>query len=249
MRFYGDYIGSDECDITVNFIGGDADHIFLKNRKNQPKDWYYRNKVITCSFNRNGHRSKNIEDIDLDNYILFTGCSHTQGTGLEEDKTYVAQLSKKLNCDYYNLAIPATGLDVVEHNLLLWMATVPKKPKFVVIQWPDHSRYTSYNENFLHLLERGTWNTEPEFQRFVVSAEISGLYYARKFMTINLIKNVLKVPYITLNVNNQVQYDTENLCLRTIDLARDLGHSGIKSHTVFTDILYDKVIRDKYVNV
>jgi hypothetical protein len=249
MRFYDDFIGSDEYETTVNFIGGDADHIFYKNKKKQPKNWYYRNKVITYSFNRWGHRSKNIEDINLDNYILFTGCSHTQGTGLEEDKTYAAQLSNRLNCDYYNLAIPATGIDVVEYNLLLWLAKIPKRPKLIIIQWPDHSRFTSYNETFLHLLERGTWNSEPEYKKFVASAEISGLYYTRKHMAFNLIKNVLNVPYLTVNVNNQSHYDLENLCLKTIDLARDLSHSGILSHTAFTDILYQRIARDKYVNV
>jgi hypothetical protein len=248
MRFYDDFIGSDDYDTTVEFIGGDADHIYLKNRKKQPKNWYYRDKKVFYSFNRWGHRSKNIEDINLDNYILFTGCSHTQGTGLEEDKTYVAQLSNKLNCDYYNLAIPATGIDVVEYNLLLWMARVKKKPKLVILQYPDHSRFTSYNESFLHLIERGTWDTEPEFQKFVASAEMSGLYYARKFMAVQLIKNTINVPLLTINVNNQSQYDTLNLSLKTIDFARDLSHSGIQSHTVFTDILYQKILQDKYMD-
>ena len=47
-------------------------------------------------------------DDDQDNYILFIGCSHTMGVGLELEKTYPHILSEKLKMDYYNLAVPAT---------------------------------------------------------------------------------------------------------------------------------------------
>lgn len=249
MKFHDDFIGSDESNTITNFIGGDADHTFYKNREKQPIDWYYRDVIIEYSFNRWGHRSKNIEDLDLNNYILYTGCSHTQGTGLEENKTYPHQLSKKLNCDYYNLAIPATGIDIIEYNLLLWMARINKPPKLIVLQWPDFSRFTSHNENYLHLLERGTWNTEPEYRKFIASADISGLYNARRAMAWKLIKSVIKVPIITVNINNQAQFDNEPIWLRTIDFARDLSHSGNASNAEFAELIYQKIIKDKYMNV
>jgi DNA polymerase III alpha subunit len=53
-----------------------------------------------------------IEDIDLNNYILFIGCSHTEGIGLELQTTYPYLVSEELKCDYYNLGLGGTGIDV-----------------------------------------------------------------------------------------------------------------------------------------
>jgi hypothetical protein len=33
----------------------------------------------------------------------------------------------------------------IEYNLLTWFFTVIKKPKLVLVQWPDHSRYIEYD--------------------------------------------------------------------------------------------------------
>jgi len=88
MIIYNDFLGSDNSNITLDFVGGDSKQQFNKNVLTQPIDWYYHDKKLTYSFNNQGHRSKNFKDIDQDNYILFTGCSHTMGIGLELEKTY-----------------------------------------------------------------------------------------------------------------------------------------------------------------
>ena len=127
MKLYNDFLGSDVSNVAYKFVGGDSNAQFNKNSAAQPSDWYYHNKTLTYSFNNQGHRSKNFENIDQDNYILVTGCSHTMGVGLELEKTYPYIVSKELGVDYYNLAVPATGIDVVEYNLLTWFFTINKK--------------------------------------------------------------------------------------------------------------------------
>ena len=61
----------------------------------------------------NNFTGERAQEIILNNYILFTGCSHTKGVGLALEDTYPYLLAQKLNCDYYNLALGGTGQDVM----------------------------------------------------------------------------------------------------------------------------------------
>lgn len=240
MKLHNGFIGSDHHNVILPFIGGDSEQQLINNSKKMPEDWYYNNVEITYNYNNYGHRCKNVEEIDQHNYILFIGCSHTMGVGLELEKTFPYLLSEKLGMDYYNLAVPATGIDVLEYNLLTWLFKM-KNPKLIVVQWPDHSRFIEYDSIHDHVLERGSWNQEPNYTSFIVNAEDTGLFYARKALSARLIKTVSKkTPTIMCNFGSQQQYEIQNLCMRTLDKARDLSHAGIKSHANFVDmILYD----------
>jgi hypothetical protein len=252
MRIYNDFIGSDDSNTTLKFIGGDSEKQFIQAIEKMPKDWYYNNTEILYNYNNLGHRCKNFEDLDQDNYILFIGCSHTMGVGLELEKTYPHLLSEKLRMDYYNLAVPATGNDVVEYNLSTWFFKMNKKPKLVIVQWPDHTRFIEYDELHRHSLERGSWNTDPNYVSFIVNAEDAGMFKARGVMAENMLKNIIEVPMITCNFGSQKGYGIYDLYMTRVDRARDLNHAGINSHYAFTKMLLNyievnKLIkRDKY---
>jgi len=230
MIFANDFIGQDKAGRTMLFYGGDEEDTLQRNLEKMPEDWYYRDKTITYVFNNNGHRCKEIEQIDLDNYILFTGCSHTEGIGLEIETTFPYLVAKELGCDYYNMGIAASGLDVLEYNLLTWFHKVKKKPKFIVIQWPDHSRYVTFGEDNTHILPNGTWNAENEHKRFLLSSEEAGFFHARKYIATRMIESVIDVPIIKMTFSSLAQYDGNSLILRRLDYARDCSHTGIKSH-------------------
>jgi hypothetical protein len=237
MKFYEDFIGEDTSDTIMYYTGGDTEEQYLENVKSQPIDWYYKDKSISYNFNKHGHRSKNISDIDLNNYILFAGCSHTMGVGLELETTYPYIISKELGLDYYNIAIAASGPDVLQHNVLNWYYSIPQKPKLIMVQWPDHSRFLSYNTEYKNLMPKGNWRGDDETLRFIVDCEDSGLFYARKKFITELLSNVLQVPLIKFNYANQIGYDHDPLKMRKVDLARDLAHSGPLSHKKFSDSL------------
>ena len=130
---------------NVKFHGSDSKEVFEHNLKIQPNDWYYRTHEITYDRNSNGHRCKEIKDINLDNYILFAGCSHTEGVGLELEKTYPYLLAQKMKCDYYNLAVGGTGVDVLNHNIVSWFAKIKQPPKLLIVQWQVQGRVTVKN--------------------------------------------------------------------------------------------------------
>lgn len=247
MIMHNLYIGENATDVTMPFVGGDSEIQFVNNSKKMSADWYYHKTPITYTINNNGHRSSDIKDIDLENYILVTGCSHTYGVGLELENTYPYKLAAALKCSYYNIAMPATGIDVMEYNLLMWMSKVKQKPKFVVIQMPDHSRYCNHNPYISKdfLIEGGSWATDPEEQKMVINCEDTGFFYARKLLTYKNIKRVLDgVPTLYFNVYGQKNTQTNAIKMRKLDLARDLSHFGILSNNRLSVDIYDYIKRE-----
>lgn len=240
MKFYNDFIGEEHTNKTFKFITGDEEERFLKNCETQPDDWYYRNIDISYEYNSYGHRSPDISQVDFDNYILFSGCSHTVGVGLELEKTYPYLLSKALNCSYYNLAIPATGIDIVEYNVVSWLFKFPKKPKLIVIQWPDFSRFTSCLPGYENLLQNGSWSNDEYVKKLLASADITGFMYARRKISSDLLLIAAnKIPVLSFNYANQVPVNHRVEHFRRLDYARDISHSGMKSHEMFAKTLLE----------
>jgi len=237
MRLNYPFLGYDETNFTRNFSGGDEEESFLQNLNTQPDDWYYRNADITYSYNEYGHRCKNIAELDLDNYILFTGCSHTEGVGLELEKTYAHKLSTALGYDYYNLAKAGTGIDTMIYNLNMWFLLVQKKPKYMFVQWPDETRFT-----IIHGVQAdpcGAWKNDEDTQKFIYYGDKLNFFLSRKTLAEkNTQLMVDESALININVMHQKNSEGSKLILHKNDLARDLAHPGIQSHEkLVNDIL------------
>lgn len=242
MRLQNGFIGNNITNQVKLFEPGDSEETFIKNLKNASDDWYYKNIEITYRFNENGHRSKSINELDLNNYMIVTGCSHTFGIGLELEKTYAHLLANKLKFDYYNMAMPGSGVDVLEYNLLSWFGKIKQKPKLVIVQTPDYSRYCNYNTyidtNFL--VESGSWTLDPEEQKMVVNCEESGFFNARKIFVYKNISNIVNVPTIFVNVTGLLNI-TSGLKMRKKDFARDLSHYGIISNQYCANDIFNHI--------
>ena len=119
-------------------FGMDGEDRYVTNLKNMPSDWTYRTQQVHYRYDTFGFRigSESLED----DYILFSGCSHTEGVGLAIEHTYSRLVSSALNSTYYNLAVGGSGIDILVHNMLLFLSC-NKKPSKVIIQWPDSHRF------------------------------------------------------------------------------------------------------------
>lgn len=230
MKFHHKFLGADEAGQTNEFTSDDNEAMFAENLQIMPKDWYYRNKKIIYSFNEYGHRCKSPKDLDFDNYFLAVGCSHTLGTGLELDKTYIYLLSQHLNCDYYNLAVSGSGLDVAEHNILMWLSECAKLPKFLIFQWPSFIRYCSHNANYDNIMPNGLWNENENNLKFIALADESGLFLARKKLINALLENYRQFPVINIEHNSNAGFLSASLYFKELDRARDNSHPGIKGN-------------------
>lgn len=261
LSLNNDFLGYHPVEHNVEFSGSDTEQLYAENLKLQPDDWYYRTNKISYVRNSNGHRCKEVSDIDLDNYVLYTGCSHTEGIGTRLENTYPHLLSNKLNCDYYNLALGGTGTDVVNYNLVMWFAKIKKPPKLIVLQWPHHTRATTkFFENPYNFIPEpwynyGIWSTKDtnnknhkDIGNFLASGEDIGFFKSLRILSKILVRNITNCPILELSTSHDPLNEGEYK-LKQIDTARDTtpamphGHLGIKSELINANLLYEEAVK------
>ncbi len=227
-----DFIGYEPIEHNVLFSGSDTEELYTQNLKSNSIDWYYRTNQIRYIRNSNGHRCKEIKDIDLNNYILYAGCSHTEGIGLELEKTYPYLLAHSLNCDYYNLGIGGTGIDVLLHNLIVWYGTVKQKPKAVIIQWPFWGRYSRFTSEPTITNLQNTTLSIVGGTKDPMLMEGEEVHYFKTIEHLAKIKinYIIDVPIINVGLSHYPSFINDDFCIfDKLDKARDF-HLGIESH-------------------
>ena len=242
LSLNNDFLGYHHQEHNVLFTGSDTQESFDNNLKTKPNDWYYRTNQISYVRNNNGHRCKNIEELDLDNYILFAGCSHTEGIGLKLEDTYPYLLSQKLSCDYYNLSIGGTGIDVLNYNLVTWFAKIKKPPKLLIVQWPHIVRLTLQNlpDDPTAFYSYGIWSAKDDKKigEFIVDGDEVNLFNTMFTLTKKIIYNIATCPVITVSTPHN-SYDAD-IKLTQVDMGRD-SHLGVESQKINTDLIYKAI--------
>ena len=173
-----------------------------------------------------GHRCKEIADLDFDNYVLFAGCSHTEGVGVSVEQSYAHLVAKNLKCEYYNLSVGGGGLDALEHNLLMWFTLYDKPPKYIFCEWPDHARFMAQFPGYKYIMPAGNWT----HSEFLVLADTP--LKIKEQLTYKLLRQLSPCPMI------DIRYSSLELSLDnpyTIwhikdDIGTDGSHAGPKSH-------------------
>lgn len=247
MKFYAhNFIGKNEAGKILLWSGQDTLDSFSKNIKSSASNWPYRSTHINYIYNSLGHRSREIESINLNDYILTIGCSHTEGIGVSLDDSYPFVLSKMLNSDYYNLGLGSTGIDVLMHNLSIWFAVIEKKPKLLIIQVPDQSRSITGDEH--NLQPRGSWDDDPENLRFMDSGTRINFFSCRAILLERFVKTCINIPTIYLNIGGLKPIGDDTVTCPVVDLGRDMKHPGILSHYKFAKSIYDYLINNQCLN-
>jgi hypothetical protein len=243
MLLNNDFIGYAQYERNSLFTGSDSEELYIKNLKNKPNDWYYRTNQIRYIRNSNGHRCREIKDINLSNYILYAGCSHTEGIGLELEKTYPYLLSKSLSCDYYNLGVGGSGIDVLLHNLIVWFGTVKQKPKLVIIQWPFWARYVRFTKEPTNTNLQNNHISTVSGIKDPTLMEGESVHY---FKTIEhlariKIKHIIDVPIINVGLAEYPSIINDDFIIFDyLDPARDT-HMGIESNKNLASKLYNRM--------
>jgi len=251
LIYTDDFIGFPK-NKNISFSHSDNEINFKASLRTKPMDWYYRDNPITYIRNSLGHRCKDIKDIDFNNYFLTTGCSNTEGIGLHLEDTYPYVLSKKLNCDYYNLGLGGTGIDILFYNLITWLCKVKQKPKFVVLQNPDYTRFSLKEGSTIG--KGGPWIADnsnlsladqSKLKFFVLGDEIK--YFEHQYeMKKKMIKNIIDVPVIDVyfpGIISTERFQLEHVLFlnKIIDKARDNSHSGRLTNKEISSQILDKL--------
>lgn len=238
MKFYDGFIGHEYAGQKLYFVPGDDQKTYEKNSKQMPDDWYYKNRTISYQYNNLGHRCKNIIDIDLHNYILFVGCSHTEGIGLELEQTYPYLISQQLKVNYYNLGLSSSGLDIFFYNLSSWLIRNPY-PICIILQWPDEYRFVVQNDTVEYLVPHGSWDKQDEIKDFILAGDSLEYFQTRKKYITEYIKH-LPIPTVNLSCGRKLNIPNA-LNFSALDHARDLKHYGINTHINISSQILEQI--------
>lgn len=204
----------------------------------QPNNQRVKDGII-FRYNSLGHRCKDVDKIDLNNYILFAGCSHTEGEGLQMPETYPYLVAQDLKCDYYNLGLPASGFDILFYNVMTWLHTYPK-PKLLVLQYPDQSRFSTLVSESALIVPYGPWKKTEEELKFIDQGQELGMFLFRNFTLNKILSDYIDIPCIRLVFGGTKSYDHRSIRIDKLDYAADNKHYGIDTHRMCADIICDK---------
>lgn len=219
--------GNPDIDAKFSRVGSDSEIKYKENLESQPSDWIYRTKEVSYKRNSYGHRCVEPEQLQSP-FILFAGCSITEGIALSLEDTYPYIVSKNLGYSYYNLGINGFGIDMLSLNLSNWFKKIKLIPAVVVIQWPQvHRKFEIVNETAVPI---GPWHDKSDK---IISAE-SWNNYGKVITTdymehyFEILKNVNLSYLHSMNIK-VVEIPFKDVPL-TADRGRDLTHPGIESH-------------------
>lgn len=247
------------------FTGSDDAETFERNLLAQPTDWIYRTLNIDYTRNKIGHRSKDFSKVDR-NYLLFIGCSLTEGIGIPIENAYPSVVAKHFKIDHYNMGLGGVGPDVIYHNLHQLIKLEVKKPKFVFIQWPEPVRYSHLandkSDRILNYLEtklpkvdiviQGSWGL-PEEELLVREEEAERefpeiVFQVRQLLNDAGYKFIDYQPFKGVHFGRKYKVELSfNGRVAIVDQARDILHPGIETHKNFARLLINKIQRDRLI--
>lgn len=154
--------------ISYLYEPSDTEQLYKINLERQPKDWYYRHNPVTYTWNSNGYRAPEWNNVDWARTWLVMGCSHVAGIGVAQQDTLSSHLGVLLGKPCINLGMGGSGVDVIMYNSLR-LIDADIKPAGVVVVSPQLARMTYWTTKYYENLVAG-------FTRYEVDPYIKQAY-------------------------------------------------------------------------
>ena len=187
-------------------------------------------------FNSRGHRCKEIEEINLQNYILFAGDNVGVGWGTPLEETYPYLISKALNVDYYNLSIFNGGLESLRYNLITWYHKIPQKPRAIIIsnEFLNSFIVSDINGNNLKPCDLN----DEKVQVVLNTGNTTNYFKTRQYFTDKLLSNLIKNPIYQIEFKDKIPGLTSNVI--------NLKHNGdIFDHKAISELVINEINKTK----
>lgn len=187
-------------------------------------------------FNSRGHRCKEIEEINLQNYILFAGDNVGVGWDTPLEETYPYLISKALNVDYYNLSIFNGGLDSLRYNLITWYHMIPQKPRAIIIsnEFLNSFIVSDINGNNLKPCDLN----DEKVQTVLSAGNTTNYFKTRQYFTDKLLSNLIKNPIYQIEFKDKIPGLTSNVI--------NLKHDGDTfDHTAISKLVINEINKTK----
>ena len=235
---------------TFAWHSGDTEENWKQACKRFGSTWYYYDNPIDYTFNELGYRSSRA---DIDKFFLAYGCSHTMGVGIHLEDTYCEVLSKDLKLSYLNFGMPGSAQNLLWANTVLWNKNAQAVPEFVILQWPEVERLTTWTNDRINLFlpnhagDKYTSKHEQKmFHNMLASEDYMDMQARMYFESTNLIWKQRGVPVINFTLSAKVGELFNIKCFKgwTINeqlAARDLLHPGIVHNIDFAEYIKEQL--------
>jgi hypothetical protein len=188
---------------------------------------------LSEQYNSNGHRCKEISEINLQNYILFAGDNGSLGLDKPIEKTFPYIISQKFKCDYYNLSVFNGGLDALRYNLISWFVKY-KRPKSVIISCEFMNSLLISNNNFTEI--KAADYQDEIIQDVANIGNVCGFFAGRNILAKELLKQYIICPIYQLRYKNSVQ-------LFDSDFVTDIEYDGDQfDYNNIAEVISSKII-------
>lgn len=215
----------------------DTEELYRENlQKNYSEMLKYKwvDTNIDYTFNSEGFRCC---EFSTDPSILFLGCSHTIGIGINIEDSWTTIVSNKLNLKCFNLGIGGSSCDTAFRIGHYYIEQI--KPKIVVFLRPSQYRMEAINMEYSKPImlygphgDQNLNNTDYMYHYF--NDDNNGFLNREKnTLALNTICDKNHVKYIVIN--------SEELVKVRVDRARDLAHCGTKTNLIFAYKVLDLI--------
>ena len=214
----------------MNFYCMDNKDSYIKNSRDfrlRGEHWDYFDKTITYKFNSQGYRAPEWDTIDWKESVVVFGCSMVVGEGLAEEDTVTSQLSKLLGRPVVNLGVSGTGMSFSFYNSVMLYKNLPT-PYAVVQQWSSCNRIELYKNDSI-LLHNPMYINNPDFYRNWINTVENPNTHMYMAAQASRCMWDSKTKYYELSLFGETANILNCTLIRYTDLARDLGHPGIKT--------------------
>jgi hypothetical protein len=225
---------------------------------------------FTYKFNEKGFRCDSFVQ-DTQSPLLFMGCSYTEGVGLPIESTWAYHIytamkqAKQTEFPFWSLAVGGASID--QQCILLAAYVEQLKPKQIIFLMPTLSRrLLNFDDKLVNFQPNITRILPP-----LVEPKLSILKNAMPLLTdidygvfesmksLMLINSLARahnfdvyythwdaIPKLELNkfntkINDLDKFKKLNATWTSMDLARDMKHSGPLSNKAFADTVWNEV--------
>lgn len=222
---------------SCSFYDKDTKERYVKNLKTQPKDWKYRQKIVTYKLNSDYYRTAEFNKIPWSDSIVIFGCSNVFGVGAAIDETLSAQLTKMTGIPAINMGVPGSSPQFSLYNSAILRQVYPK-PRAVVFAWTSANRctlfrYPPHTKKEFYIENCGSWTDDSSdlgksWSRY--DSNIHGHLQMTRITAQQMWSDTKYVDFTLFQAN--MKYIPDCTTFKIIDHARDCSHPGEETNNV-----------------
>lgn len=234
--------------LTLKWLHDDHKSNWSETRKELGVDWrYFNSQDLNYRLNSYGYRTKELQEFDWKECVLFLGCSYIFGQGVHNKHTIPSIYEQITNNTTINMGLSGASVDTLHHNThaLIQSNYIPKK---VIIMFPCPSRHLLYKDNKIQQL--GQWSGDDVIKFWERYVYYESNYMTKSYLMQQSIINTWKLHNVEVHCFDRPESFDISMPIKTyptlekeyyVDKGRDGKHSGPDTNKNWTNFMIEDI--------